>query len=279
MAPYNTLSKLAHTFNTITGLSAADKIVCISPPKYPPQLSTHFHDSCVAPRPGRYIIPINQIWHAFTADEVESLNGLGKVMGSTRRFESCPARFGKILLLGDVMRRVGLRSQVAFQPLKMIWWPVLWRLTLRTFFWPIFIHSFILLNYCFKAFLSWEQLKLLCSHEQKGLKGLKFLPFIQFFHYKSGFILVFPNPSHCMACLKTNKPKKQKQNIGICTICLFKASEEEWFIKLPLISWVNTRLMPKRGRSRGAGSRIPLIGRHCHQTCAHHGLKPRGARG
>lgn len=99
-----------HTFfNTIMGLSAADKIVCISLLKYLPQLSTYFHDSCVAPRPERYIIPINQIWHAFTADEVESLNGLGKVIENTQHFESYPHARKKIQLPGDIM---GLRSQV-----------------------------------------------------------------------------------------------------------------------------------------------------------------------
>ena len=75
-------------FIAITGFGTVDKIVCISLIKYLAQLSTYFHDSCAVPRAKHYIIPINQIWHAFTQNKVKSLNGLSNVMENMQWFGS-----------------------------------------------------------------------------------------------------------------------------------------------------------------------------------------------
>lgn len=81
-------------FNAITGLAATDKSLCVSLIKYLPQLSAYFCDSCVVPRLQHYIVPINQIWHAFTQNEVKSFSG----------FRKTRARLEKLLCLGS---RVG----------------------------------------------------------------------------------------------------------------------------------------------------------------------------
>lgn len=147
---------------------------------------------------------------------------------------------------------------------------------LLTYFFPMALFFLIIVLRLFFVQGAAEIACFYSSHEQKGPKALKFLPFYTTFSLK---VWIHFAVSESLSLYGLFKNKQTNNNIGIHTICLFKASEE--MIHKATGDLVSQRAAHAKAWGGGvAGSRIPLIGRHyCRQTCAHHGLKPRGARG